>query len=187
MQSMQHIWDRIEFWLKTQQASTVLNNLQPGAIPEDIQNAENILGMVLPEDLKASYRIHNGSNGCAFMDMWSLHSLESIVEDWKMFHQNAEGDLWEQWVDNPEGEFRATFWCPGWIPFLHNGAGGYGFIDLVPLSNGQVGQILARYHGDTPDLLATSFQTYMSMFADDLEAGEYVLDEFGTPTSEGSL
>jgi hypothetical protein len=73
---------------------------------------------------------------------------------------------------------------PSTTPLLH---GSVRPARTASLSDGQVGQILARYHGEAPDLLAPSFQTYLSTFADHLEAGKYVLDEFGTPMSERFL
>src|SRR5689334_13626996 len=90
MQSMRAIWDRIEAWLKVQ-APAVMNRLQPGATDGDIQQVEALLGVVLPEDLKASYRIHNGTDDdYALMDMWELLSLKRMTETWEMLSSYSE-------------------------------------------------------------------------------------------------
>ncbi len=56
---MQDVWNRIESWLATN-APNVLSYLLPGATNEEIQQTEVALGIQFPEDVKASYRIHNG-------------------------------------------------------------------------------------------------------------------------------
>ena len=56
---MKTIGHRIDFWLAAN-APEILNNLQPGATPEAIKAAEQFLEIEFPEDVKSSYRIHNG-------------------------------------------------------------------------------------------------------------------------------
>ena len=64
---MQTIWDRIEAWLKIN-APEMMNHLLPGVTEQDIRKAEAIFDLALPEEVKASYRIHNGSDGYQFID-----------------------------------------------------------------------------------------------------------------------
>ena len=78
---METIWNRIETWLVAN-APEILNNLQPGATDEAIKQAEIFLGIELPEDVKASYRLHNGQDGYnGLMDGWELLSLERMMDE----------------------------------------------------------------------------------------------------------
>ena len=89
MDSIERLWKRIEAWLASH-APAVLNKLQPGASAQAIRQAEQALGMALPEEVRASYRIHtyrihNGSSGFELTTHGKVLSLEEIVESntWK--------------------------------------------------------------------------------------------------------
>ena len=58
---MQDIWDRIDNWLLAN-APEVLLTLQSGATNEQIRKTEEYLSVSFPEDIKASYLIHNGQS-----------------------------------------------------------------------------------------------------------------------------
>jgi len=67
-----------------------------------------------------------------------------------------------------------------WIPLLANQKGVRLCLDLAPGPAGQVGQIIALDFdaGDIcPPVVAKSWQALLSAFADDLEAGDYSLQE----------
>ncbi len=89
MQSLQEIWKRIETqlrieaWSEKRQVSDVPSDFQPGATEEEIQAVEIALGIAFPEDVKASYHIHNGSNRQALIgdpdqNLWELCSLRAF-------------------------------------------------------------------------------------------------------------
>lgn len=66
--------------------------------------------------------------------------------------------------------------APGGLNLTANGAGDYWCIDLAPLPEGHVGQIISFSHESSPDcVIATSFQTLLATFVDELEAGRYVI------------
>jgi cell wall assembly regulator SMI1 len=56
---MDEIWDRIEAWL-AQHAPAVLAGLNGPATEQELDATERALGVTLPEDVRASYRRHNG-------------------------------------------------------------------------------------------------------------------------------
>jgi cell wall assembly regulator SMI1 len=65
---------------------------------------------------------------------------------------------------------------PAWLNLTSNGAGDNWCIDLAPLPEGHVGQIISFSHEIGPDcVIATSFQALLATFADELEAGIYVV------------
>ncbi len=55
----QALWQRIEGWL-SRHAPHAWQMLRPGASEGEIQQAEVAMGITLPEDFKASCRIHDG-------------------------------------------------------------------------------------------------------------------------------
>jgi len=56
---MQDIWARIDDWLRGN-VPELLTTLQPGATEAQIRDLEEHLSIQLPEDVKASHRIHYG-------------------------------------------------------------------------------------------------------------------------------
>jgi cell wall assembly regulator SMI1 len=57
---MKDIWQRIENWLALN-APQLAAGLQSGASDEEIQQTEATLNITFPEDIRESYRLHNGS------------------------------------------------------------------------------------------------------------------------------
>ena len=89
---MQEAWGRIERWLAGA-APEVLDSLQPGATDEQISNTEAALGVTFPEDVRASYRIHDGQypDGPGLMDAWEFLSLSRIVAEWRIWKDLFDG------------------------------------------------------------------------------------------------
>src|SRR5215471_12466816 len=91
---MKCIWDRIHFWLAGN-APLVLASLRPGATEEQIRAAERELGVTLPEDVKACYRIQDGQNdyddgyplGFLYGHPWC--GLERIVKEWRKLNEGS--------------------------------------------------------------------------------------------------
>src|SRR5437773_11692247 len=57
--SMKIIWDRIHAWLQ-EHAPLVLDSLNPGASAEQIRAVETELNVTFPDDVRETYRLHNG-------------------------------------------------------------------------------------------------------------------------------
>lgn len=73
------------------------------------------------------------------------------------------------------------WWSPGRIAFTDNWMGDAHCIDFSPGPQGSIGQIF-RYWHDAPERiwLAPSFTTFLTMFRDDLRAGQYIYSpEYG--------
>src|SRR5262249_49088543 len=69
MESVSILWPQIQTWLKTHAPDLwkVRQPLHsPGASEEVLQQAEAELGVTLPDDFKAFYRLHNGQ-GAEFL------------------------------------------------------------------------------------------------------------------------
>lgn len=172
---MKDLWNRIDSWLEAN-APSLLSQLQPGATEAAIQKAEAFLGVEFPEDVKASYRIHNGqSGGSNLIYAWELLSLERTLEEWQVWQELFAQGEFEFSESQPRGPIRTYWWNPFWIPLTDNGAGDHHCLDLDPAPGGEVGQIIAVWH-NYPDryVIANSFQTWLEKFADDLQAGKYI-------------
>lgn len=184
MQTIEEVWGRIEAWFG-RYAPGILSDFQPGATRVELEQAEAVLGVELPEDLKALYRLHNGSKGRFFLGGWSLLSLEWMIASWQLGQDLAGGQDLEV---PPAGPLRPGAWHPRWIPFMNDGAGASLCLDLAPGPGGQVGQVIYQdWELGTIGPLAPNLYWYLAFFATELEDGEYHINQFGTLASEDPL
>src|ERR687886_241671 len=172
---MKSEWDRIEAWL-AENAPNMLDNLQPGATDELIHQAESFMGIELPEDVKAHYRIHNGErtevDGGLLEGFWWL-PLEEVMVHWK-FWKGILDEETEEIEGEPHGPIKTNWWNLKWIPITTNNAGDYYCLDLDPAPGGEMGQIISAWHeGAVRYLVTNSFQSWLEILADDLESGKY--------------
>lgn len=171
---MQKIWKRIEDWLAVNNPK-ILNSLQPGATDAELHISEESMSIELPEDVKQSYRIHDGQSNIAppLMGEWRLLSLKSIKKQWELMKELADkGQLTAKATS--DGKVQAEWWNCKWIPIAHNGAGDFHCLDLDPTPNGSVGQMICFWHmSEERKVIASSFQIWLKEFAEDLESGRY--------------
>src|SRR5437016_2509822 len=88
MLSMQMIWTRIEVEFKILHTSALWNEFQPGTSDADIQETEGFLSITFPDEVKASYLLHNGSNGKMLIGdpnqgIYQLYSTREMMRDWQ--------------------------------------------------------------------------------------------------------
>jgi len=183
---MEQIWKRIEDWL-SRNAPEILADLQAPAAPPDIQNTERAVGRQLPDEMAASYRIHNGSRGGAspLMGEWRLLPLDQIEARWrelKAFNENPKetedefGD--EEFETQTDPRIQEGWWRNEWIPVASNSSGDFLCVDLEPAAGGNLGQIISYLHADgTRKRVADSFGKWLSQFAEDLERGLFKVSD----------
>lgn len=176
---MQTIWARIDTWLMAN-APGVFKALQPGASDDQIEAFEKVLGVRLPDDVKASFRIHNGQLDYEYglIDGRELLSLARIQDEWLVWKDLLESNMFEDMESEPEPGIRADWWNAAWIPLTHDGSGNHDCLDLAPTKDGTVGQIISMWH-DAADReqVAPSFRIWLSQLADGLESGQYIFSE----------
>lgn len=175
---MEGTWARIERWL-AESAPDVLDSLQPGATEEQISNTEAALGVTLPDEVRASYPIHDGQSpdGPGLMDAWEFLSLSRMLDEWRIWKGLLDGGDLADAKSEPEEGVADDWWNPKWIPLTYSGSGDHHCLDLAPTPDGEVGQIILMYHDiPTRQVVARSFGAWLEAFADDLEAGCYVYD-----------
>lgn len=176
---MKEIWQRIDTWL-AENAPQVWDELQPGATDQEILRTEKALGIQFPEDVKASYRIHNGQprDGYGLINCWTLLSLETVVEEWMIWKELLDAGEFDAAKSNPTDGIREDWWNPKWIPLTYSGSGDHHCLDMDPADGGREGQIIGMWHDEPERMIeAESFREWLERFADDLEAGMYIYSE----------
>jgi len=157
---MKAVWKRIRAWLD-EHAPAGYGHLRPGASADAIQAAEQTMGLKLPADVKASYRVHDGQGnepGVIGGEGWRLLPLHDMVA------------LWRKWCENSQ-RFREC------VPVAWGGAGDYIFLDLSPAAESPGCVIVQRGDADGPDPVASSFRSWLEEFADRLEDDEFAYSE----------
>lgn len=180
---MQKIWERIEAWLY-HNAQDVFHSLQRPATEAQLREVEVELGLVLPEDVRTSYLIHNGQKSTQHSllgSMWHLLSLQQALREWRLNnHLLEKRDYFSDAAQRPPRELRPVWWSAGWFPVAANGAGDFVCVDLASRSRDQIGQLFIHWHdSDIHTLIAPNYYTWLRRFADDLESQRYSLFEHG--------
>jgi cell wall assembly regulator SMI1 len=193
--TVQVLWQRIESWL-SRYAPHAWQMLRPGAAEREIQQAETIMGITLPEEFKVSCRLHNGGYVIDLVTEMTILPLADIVDEWQMFKELEDAGTWSD-ADIPyyfqknglgwqTGQIQPVWWHQHWIPIGRDRAGNHCCLDLVPAPGGSVGQVIDRDHEAGPSrVLASSFLEVLSAFAQDLETGRYVDTETGLERLSG--
>jgi cell wall assembly regulator SMI1 len=179
---MKPIWDRIHVWLAAN-APVVLASLRPGATEQQIRAAERAMGVTLPDDVRAAYRIHDGNANASFLYGRYWNSLQEMVDYWRFMKGLLDdGRFARSDALVPGEETRSDYWHPAWIPLALDETSSFMALDLAPSPDGDVGQILYWWRDmDSPrHVAAHSFTAWLDDFIDELEEGEWVdSEEFG--------
>ncbi|QBD75386.1 hypothetical protein EPA93_04965 [Ktedonosporobacter rubrisoli] len=160
---MMLIWNMIEAWLQIA-APESLVHLYPGATEQQLHATEAELGFSLPEYIKASWSLHNGTDDF-FFDNWGFLTLERMLCAYKA-QQGSE-------------EWPATY-----LPFAADGAGGYLCVDMGRSKGEPLERIVAFDYELGEDFVAPDFWSLLSWFVNDLEDGKYGVDESGSLVSD---
>lgn len=173
---MRDVWERIERNIGPQKRS----KLAPGASPDEVAQLESRLGVALPEDVRASYAIHNGAGYEWILPGVELLSLEGIYGEWNTWRELLQGGGLDGFESKPQGPIKRDWWNLRWIPFSHDGGGNHCCIDLDPAANGVIGQVIDFDHDFGPRrVLAPSLRAYLEWFASELESGRIRFDSAG--------
>jgi cell wall assembly regulator SMI1 len=170
-------WLRIELY---QQDGRTPAPLRGPASEDQLRQVEQTCGVTLPEDVKNSYRLHDGQPAHApgviprfgILDgAYAILPTESIIKEWEMFNQyRGRTDLPDGRIGADPG-IRNTWWLPAWVPFAANWQGDYLMIDLDPAPGGTPGQIITFNHEkQTHYLVAPSTSALLRDVVDALES-----------------
>ncbi|WP_181861164.1 SMI1/KNR4 family protein [Streptomyces diacarni] len=107
-------WSRIVEWL-AEYAQPSYAALRPGACEDEITAAEEALGVSVPEELKALWRLSAGEDGVAgsglMLGSWALMPLDAVIEVHRTRMRLQDG------MDDTADEDALAQWKPSWIPF----------------------------------------------------------------------
>ena len=199
------LWDRLEQVL-AKHAPRILEELAPPAATTEINETERLLGVSLPQDVRAAYLRHNGSIRSAvlgptlfFEARWC--SLEEVVACWSQKLRRAEvvgeGDhdngLLPTWGPSWAKRFtRPEYWNSRWIPIGLNDVDCPLCVDLAPAGAGRCGQLIyVGNEGDGGVVKAPGLSEYLSFIADCYESNRLSCDPDGrlidTSSPDGGL
>ena len=176
--SVKQSWKRIDAWL-AENSPALARKMNPGATPEAISRAESSLGVELPDAVRASYLVHDGSRVISLFPPGYYSTLEEMTEHGLMMRKILEDGGFEGNEDEfvGVGPFQRAYYHPSWIPVTNN-SGCFTFIDLAPEQGGVVGQLINFLRDDGPqDIAAPGLAEYLSYLADGLEAGAATIEE----------
>ncbi|MGW2042114.1 SMI1/KNR4 family protein [Streptomyces virginiae] len=129
-----------------------------GATEEEIAAAEARLGVALPDELKALYRVTRarwedvGGDHEAVMDActavgFELFDLDGLyIADAASRYCRWEFAATEAVTTSPDAMVQGLVGSPGWIAFGDNGGGDRLAVDLTPGPRGHTGQIIMLSH-----------------------------------------
>lgn len=176
---MAAVWGRIASWHEVNTPAGTLR-LAPGASEEDITAFEREVGFRLPDDLRASFALHNGSEGTFLLWHGELLSLEGIAQTRREYLWWQEQEGWGAGEDYEmedivgPGPIKPLWWTPLRLPLTDN-SGDHVLADFDPAEGGQRGQIIANSHETGPSRVrADTFAEWLLEMAEGLESGKYV-------------
>ncbi len=153
---MKAIWNRIHAWLDAN-APEGYGHLRPGASAEEIQAAEKAMGLKLPADVKASYRIHDGQGnepGLIGGEGWCLLPIQEMVKLWRRWSRSDPKDV-------------------NYMPVAWGVMSDYVFLDLRPDAEEPGCLMVQRRDSADPHPVAPSFRFWLEDFAAKLDEGEF--------------
>lgn len=174
MPTLSENWNRVARWhsenVPDDEGSSIDRSLPAGASAEDINRAEWAIGLRFPDDLRASYLLHDGSGGYGIFPWgYAFLSLRELVREWR---QNRDLLAGHDRATDPSGPIRPVHWNPNWIPVGSNQSGDYDCIDLDPAPGGTIGQVIRFNHEVGPTrVAATGIGPWVAEYADRLAAG----------------
>jgi cell wall assembly regulator SMI1 len=91
--TIEGLWQRIEAWMPLH-APQLWHQLAPGADEAKIKHLESILDITLPEDVRASYRLHNGGYEIKLVSHMKILPVEGIIYHWQILRELLDDDDW---------------------------------------------------------------------------------------------
>ena len=186
-------WQRLEHWLANA-APEILASLRPGCTDAQLGEFEEQVQLSLPEDVKNSFRIHDGQEeytAAGAIVGEPLDSLANVCSGLAAYRQLYEDEqqsdhdsgLADRATSFPPGAIQCEYVTPNWIPLGDWDGNCYG-IDLNPGPNGVMGQVI-NFGRDEDDkyVLALSWAHFLEDVVEELEAGNLSIKR----TAEGEV
>lgn len=173
-------WDRLHRWFD-RHLPEVGADLLPGASDADIAAFERTTRRTLPEDVRASLRIHDGqrspckTDGCIYG--LGLMSLEHILDVWEGHRTSPNDGAAGEKPSYPAGAVQSCDSHPGWIPLTFDWGFSYLGVDLAPGLQGSWGQVIVfGYPEHRRFVTAESWRSFLAEYYSGLRAGNFRID-----------
>jgi cell wall assembly regulator SMI1 len=173
-------WQRVERWLSAH-APKVLARLPKGASEIALEEAEEVMGLALPQELRESLAIHDGADlyvydsgrrDCPLGSPMAVREIAALHR--RLVHLFGDGGN-DEWAQPPPG-VHGCWWHRAWVPALGHVNGDATCIDLDPAPGGVRGQVFGWAHDGGPGVVyAADYPAVLAGFAADLEAGRYAV------------
>ena len=195
---IERFWHDLEAWLK-QTAPHWLETLPPPVSNDTLKALESQLGFSLPEEFKASYRIHDGLGeskllrlerhqhpqyqvyGVFHETVWEWLPLAAIAPIYnqticiykEIFPEAAFRQV--EGVTSLKGPVKSHRWNERWIPFQTlNGSDIVTYLDLDPDKGGVHGQIIQQdMEGCHQEVVAFSLAAWLERHLGNLQSSFY--------------
>ena len=131
MNRIQTLWQQIDDWYRTQNASHLL---YAGASAAEITAAEQAMGMRFPDEVRQSLACHNGSaeygSGWVYGELLSLARMQDERRIWMdLLEAGSFDDLAA--FNHESGQITPGWWHPQWLPLDADGGGNGNFVDCL--------------------------------------------------------
>jgi len=174
--SAKDLWTRLRTQLRG--INTGLDQLGSAATPRQITAAETMLRIKFPEEFRATYMEHNGTDGpCFIFGPYRLWQLSYIVEE-NIRNRAEDEDATTFEPDNDKGRIRGCVHSQGWITFGDDGGHSQLALDFDPGVAGRSGQIIELVEDGT-NYVADSLFSFFSIIVTDIENGALKWNELG--------
>ncbi|MFG2596866.1 SMI1/KNR4 family protein [Streptomyces sp. NPDC048462] len=155
-------WSRIVEWL-AEYTPPSYAALRPGASDADVAALTEALGVSVPEELEALWRLSAGEDGVAgsglMLGDWALMPLDAVIRTHRMQMEIQEA--------HGEGDDALVLWKPSWIPFCsfspHDTVHGL-------YLNGETGEVCKWTRYGEREQEYESLPAYLELMAVSLEA-----------------
>lgn len=156
--------------------------LNPPATVEQIEEAEQQMGIKLPDVVRDLYLTHNGESddGPGLFFGLPFLSLEVMLAEWQNYVEISEDEELQQ-IESysvPEEWIKEQYFNRHWIPIAHDDGGNYLGIDLDPDDSGIRGQVINFGRDETVKfVIAHNLTDLLKYIAETLKNGIYTVDE----------
>lgn len=175
-------WKRIEVAVAAL-APDLLANLAQGATNKEINEFEEVIGRKLPEEVRASFRVHNGQVERAYehpvihsIDFGSLAWARSQWDMWTGIEgdEDLEEQVRELSTSTPKDAIRLGYVNRNWIQLIATGQSDYFGLDFDPGPKGLSGQIINFGRDEEHKAVwAWSWGWFLNDLAEELERGNF--------------
>jgi uncharacterized protein (TIGR02996 family) len=182
-------WAVIEDWL-ARNHPTMLGLLKGPADEPDFWAVEALIKQKLPDDFKASYRIHDGSADCSGpligLSLMSLAEVGDVWGQWADYADDAElvAELSDDITSSPRGAVKPLYANRAWIPFAGDSMN-HVALDYDPGPKGVAGQVINCGRDDSArHAIAPTFTAFLAFVARQFVHGRVVVNEDDEDTDE---